>query len=439
MSVTVVAVASHRDAKNYPNLLRGDSIRGSTPGHPIRLVSVGDGPNLADHVALAVELGLGDLVTFAPATDDVLVEIAAADMFVVASDYEGQPIVVTEALALRRCRSWPPLWDGCPRWSTVRSVVWCRRATLPPARRRRSPSLQAPPSCVGDHELIAARHPRAPPNTRSRSPRPPRSLPTSIVLRPANYVAHRCAYSSPVRPDSSDRTCANGCWPAATTSSASTTCRPGRRNLDGIDVRLVEGSILDPDALADAAEFDGAAPMASSTSPPARRCRARSTTRSPATRRTPPARCGCWKQHAGSTTRTWSSRRRRRCTAPTRRCRSTRASPPTAQPVRREQARHRAVHAGVPAQLRVAHAGVPLLQRVRPPPGAGPRLRRRGAGVRARRAARRTAAVHGDGTQSRDFTYVGTVSEVIVDAVTRGVTHNTPVNLAFGAGSRCSR
>jgi UDP-glucose 4-epimerase len=41
--------------------------------------------------------------------------------------------------------------------------------------------------------------------------------------------------------------------------------------------------------------------------------------------------------------------------------------------------------------------------------------------------------VHGDGTQSRDFTYVGTVSEVIVDAVTRGVTNPTPVNLAFGS------
>ncbi len=41
--------------------------------------------------------------------------------------------------------------------------------------------------------------------------------------------------------------------------------------------------------------------------------------------------------------------------------------------------------------------------------------------------------VHGDGTQSRDFTYVGTVTEVIVDAITRGVTHDTPVNLAFGS------
>ena len=41
--------------------------------------------------------------------------------------------------------------------------------------------------------------------------------------------------------------------------------------------------------------------------------------------------------------------------------------------------------------------------------------------------------VHGDGTQSRDFTYVGTVTEVIVDAITRGVTCETPVNLAFGS------
>jgi UDP-glucose 4-epimerase len=40
--------------------------------------------------------------------------------------------------------------------------------------------------------------------------------------------------------------------------------------------------------------------------------------------------------------------------------------------------------------------------------------------------------VHGDGTQTRDFTYVGTVSDVIVDALRRGVSHDTPVNLAFG-------
>lgn len=41
--------------------------------------------------------------------------------------------------------------------------------------------------------------------------------------------------------------------------------------------------------------------------------------------------------------------------------------------------------------------------------------------------------VHGDGTQSRDFTYVGTVAEVLVDAAIRQVSHPTPVNLAFGS------
>jgi UDP-glucose 4-epimerase len=40
--------------------------------------------------------------------------------------------------------------------------------------------------------------------------------------------------------------------------------------------------------------------------------------------------------------------------------------------------------------------------------------------------------VHGDGTQSRDFTFVDTVTAVIADAVTRQVTSAEPVNLAFG-------
>lgn len=40
--------------------------------------------------------------------------------------------------------------------------------------------------------------------------------------------------------------------------------------------------------------------------------------------------------------------------------------------------------------------------------------------------------VHGDGSQTRDFTHVHTVADVIADAVLRRVTHPTPVNLAFG-------
>jgi UDP-glucose 4-epimerase len=40
--------------------------------------------------------------------------------------------------------------------------------------------------------------------------------------------------------------------------------------------------------------------------------------------------------------------------------------------------------------------------------------------------------VHGDGKQSRDFTFVDTVCAAIIDGIDRGVTFDGPVNLAFG-------
>ena len=41
--------------------------------------------------------------------------------------------------------------------------------------------------------------------------------------------------------------------------------------------------------------------------------------------------------------------------------------------------------------------------------------------------------INGDGHQSRDFTYVGTVCRVLIDAVLRKVSAPEPINLAFGA------
>lgn len=41
--------------------------------------------------------------------------------------------------------------------------------------------------------------------------------------------------------------------------------------------------------------------------------------------------------------------------------------------------------------------------------------------------------VHGDGEQTRDFTYVGTVCRVLTEAIHRRVTHDGAVNLAFGS------
>lgn len=41
--------------------------------------------------------------------------------------------------------------------------------------------------------------------------------------------------------------------------------------------------------------------------------------------------------------------------------------------------------------------------------------------------------IHGDGGQSRDFTFVGSVVRVLADAAIRRVSHPSPVNLAFGS------
>lgn len=44
----------------------------------------------------------------------------------------------------------------------------------------------------------------------------------------------------------------------------------------------------------------------------------------------------------------------------------------------------------------------------------------------------RPLTIHGDGEQTRDFTFVGTVTRVLADAVVRRVSDLEPVNLAFG-------
>jgi UDP-glucose 4-epimerase len=44
----------------------------------------------------------------------------------------------------------------------------------------------------------------------------------------------------------------------------------------------------------------------------------------------------------------------------------------------------------------------------------------------------KTLEIHGDGTQSRDFTFVDTVCEAILEAIQQKMSHPHPVNLAFG-------
>jgi glycosyltransferase involved in cell wall biosynthesis len=73
---------------------------GKTPG--LGLVVVGDGPERAGLERIAGSLGLADRVWFAGACSHVetLALMAACDLFVLNSTYEGLPHVVLEAMAL---------------------------------------------------------------------------------------------------------------------------------------------------------------------------------------------------------------------------------------------------------------------------------------------------------------------------------------------------
>lgn len=99
--VRIVTVASHRPVKNYENLLRAMAIVRTTRPD-VHLHAIGDGPRLAAHRELVASLGLADAVTFTPAVHPVLSAIAAADVFVMCSDAEGQPMVLLEAMATAR-------------------------------------------------------------------------------------------------------------------------------------------------------------------------------------------------------------------------------------------------------------------------------------------------------------------------------------------------
>src|SRR5436190_7556052 len=72
-------------------------VRERVPEAHLRLV--GDGPLRAESEQLAAELGLGDAVSFLGYRDDVPQLLAEAECALLASDYEGGPLAVVEALA----------------------------------------------------------------------------------------------------------------------------------------------------------------------------------------------------------------------------------------------------------------------------------------------------------------------------------------------------
>lgn len=92
-------VANFRPQKDYPNLLR--AVRElADRAVDVHLVAVGQGPDEAAITALRDELGLGDRVVLTGFRDDAVRVMAACDAFVLASQWEGLPVAIMEALAL---------------------------------------------------------------------------------------------------------------------------------------------------------------------------------------------------------------------------------------------------------------------------------------------------------------------------------------------------
>jgi glycosyltransferase involved in cell wall biosynthesis len=94
----VVTVANMRPAKDYPGLLRAVRIL-LDDGHRVRLAAAGGGPLIRQITALRDELRLAEKVHLLGPRDDVFMLLRECDIFVIASQWEGYPIALMEAMA----------------------------------------------------------------------------------------------------------------------------------------------------------------------------------------------------------------------------------------------------------------------------------------------------------------------------------------------------
>ena len=97
--LVVGTVANFRPQKDYPNLLGALRLLVDR-GVAVRFVAVGQGPQEARMRARAEELGVANSIIFTGFRADATRVMAAADVFTLASKWEGLPVALMEALAL---------------------------------------------------------------------------------------------------------------------------------------------------------------------------------------------------------------------------------------------------------------------------------------------------------------------------------------------------
>jgi glycosyltransferase involved in cell wall biosynthesis len=94
-----VTVANLRASKGYDHLLVA-ARHLADQGVPVRFAAAGQGPLEGELRARAEALGLGDCFRLLGYVPDAARLVAGADLFVLASEHEGLPLAVMEALAL---------------------------------------------------------------------------------------------------------------------------------------------------------------------------------------------------------------------------------------------------------------------------------------------------------------------------------------------------
>ncbi len=97
--IVVVTAANFRPQKDYPSLLQAARILADREV-PVRVVAVGQGPQEQEIRALRAALGLEDRVILTGFREDAVRVMGAADVFTLASRWEGLPVALMEALAL---------------------------------------------------------------------------------------------------------------------------------------------------------------------------------------------------------------------------------------------------------------------------------------------------------------------------------------------------
>lgn len=97
----ILTVGRFNDAKDYPNLLKSIFLLKKEVKYPFKLLIAGDGELRSEFENIIQELRLTNEVTLLGRRYDIPELMSTADLFVLASKYEGFGLVVAEAMACK--------------------------------------------------------------------------------------------------------------------------------------------------------------------------------------------------------------------------------------------------------------------------------------------------------------------------------------------------